>query len=69
MYVIVLILFMGGSHQIGSNQILYPNQEMCETDRAVMLQKLENTKPTPDSFVITKCVEMSFAKESKGIAL
>lgn len=69
MYIIVLLFFVNGSHQVASNQILYPNEEMCQTDRAVMLQKLENTKPTPDSFVITKCVEMSFAKESKGIAL
>ena len=69
MYIIVLILFLGGNHQVGSNQILYPNEEMCETDRAMMMQKLEETKPTPDAFVITKCVEMSFANKSKGIPL
>jgi uncharacterized protein YqcC (DUF446 family) len=42
---------------------------MCEADRAVMVQKLEQTKPTPDAFAITKCVEMSFENKSKGIAL
>ena len=69
MYVIVLVMFAGGGHKIASDQILYPNQEMCEVAEVVLLQKLEASKPTPDSFVITKCVEMSFAKESKGIAL
>lgn len=69
MYIIVLILFLGGNHQVGSNQILYANEEMCEADRAVMIQKLEQTKPTPDAFVITKCVEMSFENKSKGIPL
>ena len=30
MYVIVLLMFAGGGHKVASDQILYPNQEMCE---------------------------------------
>ena len=69
MYIIVMVMLNMGQHKVVSDQILYPNMEMCEVAEAVLLQKLESTKPTPDSFVITKCVEMSFAKESKGISL
>jgi len=69
MYVLIVVMFVNGTHKVASDQILYPNQEMCEVAEVVLSQKLESAKPTPDSFVITKCVEMSFAKESKGIAL
>ena len=69
MYVIVVIMFVNGAHKIASDQILYPNKEMCEVAETVLSQKLESAKPNPESFAITKCVEMSFAKKSKGIAL
>jgi len=69
MYIIAIIMFVNGAHQIASDQMLYANLEMCEVAEAVLVQNLEAAKPTPESFVITKCVEMSFAKESKGIAI
>jgi len=69
MYIIAIIMFVNGVHQIASDQMLYANLEMCEVAEELLVQNLESAKPTPDSFVITKCVEMSFAKKSKGIAL
>ena len=58
-----------GQHKVVSNQILYPNMEMCEVSRVLLVENLEKTKPNETAQTFSKCVEMSFAKESKGISL
>jgi hypothetical protein len=55
MYVIVMIMIQMGQHKIASDQILYPNMEMCEVSRADLVDRLMATKPSGESFVFSKC--------------
>jgi hypothetical protein len=59
MYIIVIVLMQAGMHKIASNQILYPNMEMCEVGRQEVVERLLKTQPTPDSQVLSKCTEIS----------
>ena len=45
MYVIVMIMIHMGQHKIASDQIIYPNMEMCEVARAEQVDRLVTTKP------------------------
>jgi len=66
MYILVFIMFLEPSvYKIGSNQIIYQTADECLRDRLTLAQALENTKPTKDSFAITRCVQMI----NKGVSI
>ena len=69
MYVIVMIMIHMGQHKIASDQILYPNMEMCEVARADLVDRLMATKPSGESFVFSKCTEISFDEHKAELAL
>jgi len=69
MYVIVMIMIHMGQHKVASDQILYPNMEMCEVARADLVDKLMATKPSGESFVFSKCTEISFEEDKAKVAL
>ena len=58
MFVIVLVLFMGNSYKVASYQVLYPTMDICINSLATQMNELNASKPTPDSYVLGKCVEM-----------
>jgi hypothetical protein len=53
------------AYRIGSNQIIYQDADQCLRDRAILAQSLESTKPTENSFAITRCIQMI----SKGVSI
>tara|TARA_R100000322_G_C5401862_1_gene181534 strand:+ start:625 stop:840 length:216 start_codon:yes stop_codon:yes gene_type:complete len=67
MFVIVMIMIQAGSHKVVSNQILYPDMGMCETDHKILVEQLMKTKPSPDAVVYSKCTELSFT-EHKAVS-
>ena len=69
MYVIVMILIYMGQHKVVSHQVLYPSIEVCDTARNVLVQKLENSKPTKDSFIFSKCTMLSFEEHKSKVML
>ena len=69
MYVIVLVLIQMGEHRIASDQVLYPSMEMCETERSVIIKKLEDSKPSKDSFSFSKCTKISFEEDKSKVTL
>tara|TARA_R100000951_G_C2579548_1_gene161488 strand:+ start:262 stop:471 length:210 start_codon:yes stop_codon:yes gene_type:complete len=69
MYVIVLVLVQMGEHRIASDQVLYPSMEMCETERSVIIKKLEGSKPSKDSFLFSKCTKISFEEHKSKVTL
>ena len=62
MYVIVMIMLNMGQHKVVSNQILYPSMEMCEIDRILLINSLEETKPNKTAQTISKCVGLELDK-------
>ena len=58
MYVIVMIMLNMGQHKVVSNQILYPSMEMCEIDRVLLINSLEETKPNKTAQTFSKCVNL-----------
>ena len=44
-----------GQHKVVSNQILYPNMEMCEVSRVLLVENLEKTKPNETAQTFSKC--------------
>ena len=58
MFVIVFIMFMDTGFKIASDQVLYPTMDMCVSSLATQMNSLNASKPTPNSFVLGKCVEM-----------
>ena len=62
MYVIVMIMLNMGQHKVVSNQILYPSMEMCEIDRILLINSLEETKPTETAQTFSKCVGLELDK-------
>ena len=62
MYVIVMIMLNMGQHKIVSNQILYPSMEMCEIDRILLINSLEETKPNKTAQTFSKCVGLELDK-------
>jgi len=66
MYILVFIMFLGtGEYKIGSNQIIYETLGSCLIDQKILDQALLSTKPTKDSFAITKCTQIS----KKGVSI
>ena len=51
-------MFMGNSYKIASDQVLYPTMDICINSLATQMNELNASKPTPDSYVLGKCVEM-----------
>ena len=51
-----------GQHKIVSNQILYPSMEMCEIDRILLINSLEETKPNKTAQTFSKCVSLELDK-------
>jgi len=62
MYVIVMIMLNMGQHKVVSNQILYPSMEMCEIDRILLINSLEETKPNKTAQTFSKCVGLELDK-------
>ena len=62
MYVIVMIMLNMGQHKVVSNQILYPSMEMCEIDRVLLINSLEETKPNKTAQTFSKCVGLELDK-------
>jgi len=62
MYVIVMIMLNMGQHKVVSNQILYPSMEMCEVDRILLINSLEETKPNKTAQTFSKCVGLELDK-------
>jgi len=69
MYVIVMIMIQMGQHKIASNQVLYPNMEICEVARTDMVSKLMASRPSEDAHLFSKCTEISFDKHKAELAL
>ena len=69
MYVIVMILIQMGQYKVVPHQVLYSSMEMCNTARSVLVQKLENSKPTEDSFIFSKCTRLSFEEHKSKVML
>ena len=69
MYLIVLVMIQTGQHKIASDQILYPSMEMCEAARSVLVMNLENTKPSDDAVVFSKCTMLSFDENKSKVNL
>ena len=51
-----------GQHKVVSNQILYPSMEMCEIDRILLINSLEETKPNKTAQTFSKCVGLELDK-------
>ncbi len=69
MYVIVLVLIQLGQHRIVSDQVLYPTMDACEISRILLVQRLEDSKPTKDSFTFSKCTKLSFEADKTKVIL
>ena len=69
MYVMVIILFQMGQHKIASDQMIYPSMDMCEVARVVVMENLEKTKPSEDSFALSKCTTLSFEENGPNVKL
>lgn len=61
MYIIVMIMLNMGQHRVVSDQILYPNMEMCEVSRILLVENLEKTKPNETAQTFSKCVNLEIA--------
>jgi hypothetical protein len=51
--------------KISSNQVIYPDLNTCKTSEKIINESLEKQKPTKNSFVISKCVQMT----NKGVSI
>ena len=69
MYVIVLVLIQLGQHKVASDQVLYPTMDACEISRILLAQRLEDSKPTKDSFTFSKCTMISFEEHKSKVTL
>ena len=69
MYVIVLVLIQMGQHKVASDQVLYPTMDACEISRILLVQRLEDSKPTKDSFTFSKCTMISFEENKSKVTL
>lgn len=69
MYVIIMIMIEMGQHKVASNQVLYPNMEMCEVARTNMVSRLMASRPSEDAHLFSKCTEISFDEHKAGLAL
>ena len=69
MYIIVMIMIQMGQHKVASDQVLYPSMEMCEISRDILIQNLEDTKPTKDAVVFSKCTMLSFEEHKSKVTI
>ena len=69
MYVIVLVLIQMGQHKVASDQVLYPTMDACEISRILLAQRLEDSRPTKDSFKFSKCTMISFEEHKSKVTL
>ena len=69
MYVIVLVLIQMGQHKVASDQVLYPTMDACEISRILLVQRLEDSKPTKDSVIFSKCTMLSFEEHRSKVSL
>jgi|TARA_R110000765_G_scaffold100528_1_gene188362 hypothetical protein len=69
MYVIVLVLIQMGQHKVASDQVLYPTMDACEISRILLAQRLEDSRPTKDSFTFSKCTMISFEEHKSKVTL
>lgn len=69
MYVIVLVLIQMGQHKVASDQVLYPTMDACEISRILLAQRLEDSRPTKDSFTFSKCTMISFKEHKSKVTL
>jgi len=60
MWVLIIVLMFEGNFSIQSNQVMYPTGDMCETDRVLIQERFNKTKPKPSAIALTKCVDMPF---------
>ena len=58
MFVIVFVMCMDSGYKVASDQVLYPTMDTCVSSLATNMNLLNASKPTPNSFVLGKCVEM-----------
>ena len=58
MYVMVLVLIMGGDFKVASDQVLYISMELCEASMQTQLEMLNSSKPYPDSFATAACTKV-----------
>ena len=58
MFVIVFVMFMDSGYKVASDQVLYPTMDTCVSSLATNMNLLNASKPTPNSFVLGKFVEM-----------
>ena len=65
MYVMVLVLIMGGDFKVASDQVLYTSMELCEASMQTQLEMLNSSKPYPDSFATATCAEVPMPKDIK----
>ena len=69
MYVLVLVLIQMGQHKVASDQVLYPTMDACEISRILLAQRLEDSRPTKDSFTFSKCTMISFEEHKSKVTL
>ena len=69
MYIIVMIMLNMGQHKVVSDQILYPNMEMCEVSRILLVENLEKTKPNETAQTFSMCVDMALELDTPKVSL
>ena len=50
-----MILIEAGTHRVASDQVLYPNADMCEVSRTLIVKNLNASKPDPHATIFSKC--------------
>ena len=65
MYVMVLVLIMGGGFKVASGQVLYTSMELCEASMYTQLKALNSSRPFPDSFATAACTEVPMPQDTK----
>ena len=56
-----MILIEAGTHRVASDQVLYPNADMCEVSRTLIVKNLNASKPDPHATIFSKCVKFMFS--------
>ena len=69
MYIIVMIMVQMGQHRIVSDQVLYPSMDACEISRILLVGRLDQSKPTNDSAIFSKCTMLSFSEHKSKVRL
>ena len=69
MYLIVMVMLQTGQYKIVSDQMLYATMDICEVARPTLMEKLEETKPSEDATVVSKCTMLSFEVDKSKVTL